>query len=360
MLGDSVGARAWRENNREPDAVDRFGFPLRELSRRYSVSRAAVCMASGSPIGYEGEVHTEIVRQTGRVASPHQVHMPLSFAVRDMTAAGTSGSNYLVGTGQATIFDLFRARSIAGSFGATLLENLSESQAIPKESASPTTYWLTNEATAITESQPTIGQISLSAKHVGAVTDLSRLLRIQAPAVDALLINSLVGSIAVAVDAAALGGTGASGQPTGIHNTSGVGTFSGTSLAWAGLVESQADVLSGLEIDVRRCGYVAPAATAQTLMSRQKFTATDATLWGGTLGDGVMAGCRAIASNSAPAGTLTFGHWPSLVIGTFGYLTLEVNPFANFAAGIVSMRGILAVDIAVRRAADFTVAASVT
>jgi hypothetical protein len=95
-------------------------------------------------------------------------------------------------------------------------------------------------------------------------------------------------------------------------------------------------------------------------MNRQKFTGTDSTLWGGTLGDGVVAGTRAIATSAAPTASLTFGHWPSLVFGTFGFLTVEVNPYANFQAGVVGMRGLLACDIAVRNPGDFSVATSIT
>jgi hypothetical protein len=96
------------------------------------------------------------------------------------------------------------------------------------------------------------------------------------------------------------------------------------------------------------------------MMARQRFTGTDSPLWQGAFGDGNIAGCRAIASGSVPASTAVFGHWTSLVIGLWAGLTIEINPYAGFTTGVLGMRALLACDIGVRRAADFSVATSIT
>jgi hypothetical protein len=95
-------------------------------------------------------------------------------------------------------------------------------------------------------------------------------------------------------------------------------------------------------------------------MGRQRFTGTDAPLWQAAYGDGIIAGCRALASSSVPAGTMVFGHWPSLVIGLWQGLQIEINPYAGFTTGVLGMRALMACDIGLRRAADFSVATSVT
>lgn len=338
-----------------------LGMSHNDLSK-WSLSRAVLGAVNGNLSGRELEASQGVSQQLGIITrNSHSFFIPADVMYRDMTAAGASGSNYLVGTAQPSSFmDTVRNRSIVMRLGATMLENLTGTTPIPKTTADPAASWLTNESTAITESQPTIGLTSLTPKQVGGYTEISRLLSLQAPSLDALLMSSLAGSIAVALDAAAIAGSGASGQPTGIVNTAGVGSFSGTSLAWAGLIEAQADVVGGAEIDLAQCGYVTTAAVAQTLMARQRFTGTDATLWQGSFGDGLMAGTRALASGSAPASTMVFGHWPSLVIGLFSGLQIEINPFANFISGVIGMRAILACDIGVRRAADFSVSTSVT
>lgn len=337
-----------------------LGLSAKDL-RGYSVSRAVLAAAGGSVANtFEGECSSEISKRLGMIANPHGFLVPMDVQLRDMTAAGTSGSNYLVGTRPLTFMDAVRNRSVVMRLGATQIDNMTANATIPRISADSTAYWLASESVPLTESQPTIGQLSLSPKHAGAYTEVSRLMALQAPGVDALLMATLAGSVGTAIDAAAIAGTGADGQPTGIINTAGVGTFTGTSLAWAALIEAQADVLGGSEVDPAQCGFATTAAVAQTLMGRQRFTGTDSPLWQGTYGDGIVAGCRALASGNVPAATMVFGHWQSLVIANWGVLQIEANPYANFAAGVLGIRAMAAVDIGVRRAADFSVATSIT
>ena len=354
----SIGSQIYKD---ERDARGAFlGLSSKE-SREYSVTRLILAAANGSLAHtFEGECSADIAKRMNMIANPHGGFVPLDIQMRDMTSAGASGSNYLVGTQPLTFIDMVRNRSIVSRLGATQIDGLTGNATIPRISADSTAYWLASESVPLTESQPTIGQISLSPKHAGAYTEVSRLMSMQAAGIDSLLMATLAGAVGTAIDVAAIAGTGASGQPIGIINTSGVGTFSGTSLAWAGLIESQSDVLSGSDVDPAQCGYATTAVVASTLMARQRFTGVDSPLWQNTYGDGVMAGCRAIASGNVPASTMVFGHWPSLIIANWGLLQLEANPYANFPAGIIGVRAMAAVDIAVRRPADFTVATSIT
>lgn len=76
--------------------------------------------------------------------------------------------------------------------------------------------------------------------------------------------------------------------------------------------------------------------------------------------DGKVAGVRALACSNMPAATMIFGDWSQLVIGEWGRLAVEVNPYQNFSAGIVGVRAFYTIDIGVRQAASFTAATSVT
>jgi hypothetical protein len=49
-----------------------------------------------------------------------------------------------------------------------------------------------------------------------------------------------------------------------------------------------------------------------------------------------------------------------VLVGEWGVLELEVNPFANFQAGIVGVRAIASIDIAVRYPTAFSAASSIT
>ena len=65
----------------------------------------------------------------------------------------------------------------------------------------------------------------MSPKTLGAFTDVTRQLMIQSSLdVENLIRNDLAGSMAIAIDNAALEGSGSSGNPTGITNTTGINT----------------------------------------------------------------------------------------------------------------------------------------
>lgn len=45
-----------------------------------------------------------------------------------------------------------------------------------------------------------------------------------------------------------------------------------------------------------------------------------------------------MSSNQVPSANLLFGDFNQVVIGEWGTLEIEVNPYANFAAGIMGVR----------------------
>jgi hypothetical protein len=57
---------------------------------------------------------------------------------------------------------------------------------------------------------------------------------------------------------------------------------------------------------------------------------------------------------------MAFGDWSQVVIGEWGVLELDVNPYADFKAGIVGLRAFYSCDVAVRYAGAFSKAATIT
>lgn len=361
----SFGANAYANEKRARG--DFLDLSNKDMSR-YSLSRAVLAAAGGSVAraGFENEVSQAVAARTNKIPSQHGFFVPADvlftrdLLTRDMTSAGVSGSNYLVANDQLSFIDLIRARSIVMRLGAELASGLSGNVSIPRITADAPAYWLTNEGTSLTEGQPTIGQITMTPKQVGAYAEISRMLNVQSRAADAVIFATLARSIAVAVDRAALRGSGTGGEPLGITGTAGVGAFTGTSLGWTGLVNAQEDVIAGREIDVTTCGWVFPSAVATLLMNREKITGGGRLCWEGAHGDGIVAGCHALASNSLAAATGIFGDFSRLLIGEWGELEITCNPFANFQSGVLGMRGIYAVDVAIRDASAFSTTNSIT
>ncbi len=335
----------------------------RSETEKFSVMKAvrAIVTKDWSKAGLELEATRAIQQRLGgNPLNEQSFYVPLEVQRRDMTVAGSSGSNYLVGTDNMSFIDMLRNRSVAMRMGARMMSGMVGNVTIPRQTASATAGWLSSESTSITESQPTIGQLSLSPKHVGAYTEISRLLSLQSsPDAESLVMSDLAQSVGLAVDLAALSGSGASGQPTGITATSGVGSVTGTSLAYAGMLEFQTDIGNALQSGAS-LGYVTTGAVAALLAARVKFSSTASPLWDGSLLNADVCGFPGMSSAQMASATMIFGDWAQLVIAEWGSLAIEVNPYANFQAGIIGVRALYAVDVGVRIPSAFSVATSIT
>lgn len=354
-----------RGGNAKTVAPSEIGMTRAE-AEKFSVLKAARAIINNdwSKAGLELEAHTEIQKRLGgNPLNERSFYVPLEVQSRntgrrDMTTAGASGSNYLVGTNNMSFIELLRNRSVAVRSGATMMSGMVGNVTIPRQTAAAAAGWLTSESTAITEGQPTIGQLSLSPKHVGAYTEISRLLALQSsPDAESLVMSDLAQSVALAVDLAALAGAGTGGQPTGITATSGVGSVTGTSLAFAGMLEFQTDIGNAL---APGCSYVTTAAVAALLATRVKYTSTASPLWDGSLLEANVCGFPGMSSAQMAAASMIFGDFAQLVIAEWGSLAIEVNPYANFQAGIIGVRALYAVDVGVRVPGAFSVATSIT
>lgn len=347
-------------------------------TQKFSLMRAVMAAhdKNWSKAGFEAECSKAIAQRLGTVPDPHKFYVPLDIQrkqlptptdmtqyglhKRDLAAATGSAGGYLVGTNNQSFVELLRNRSVAFNMGARSLSGLTGNVTIPRHTGAGTAYWLANETTGITESQQTFGQLSLTPKTVGAYTEISRQLALQSsPDAEGLVNSDLAAVVALALDTAVLNGSGASGQPTGIINTAGIGSVTGTSIAYAGILEFQTDT-AGSNALFGTSGYVTTPTVAALLMQRVKFTSTASPLWEGNVLDGSVTGLRAMSSNQVPSGNLLFGAFDQVVVGEWGVLEVEVNPYANFAAGIMGVRAMYSLDVGVRYAAAFSLATSVT
>jgi HK97 family phage major capsid protein len=279
---------------------------------------------------------------------------------RDLTAAQASAGGYLVETSNQGFVELLRNASVCFSMGATRLNGLQGNVTIPKRTGGATGYWLGTEATQVTESGQTFGQISMTPKTVGAYNELSRQLLIQSsPSAEQLVMSGLALDVGTAVDLAGLNGSGNAGQPLGVIGTSGIGGVTGASFDYADIVEFQTDVAAANAL-AGSLGYVTTPAIAGLCKARVKFSSTASPLWEGRLERGSMDGYPAMSSSQMPSGDMLFGDWSQMVIGEWGVLEIAVNQQANFQAAIIGVRALYSVDIAIRIPAAFSLMTSAT
>jgi HK97 family phage major capsid protein len=342
-------------------------------ANRFSFMRAIRAIADNDwkHAGFELECSRAVAQKRGIAPDPKKFYVPFEVMQRDVgempqtlkrdLTVGTAGAGgYLVSTENLGFIEMVRNRSVMFRMGARRLSGLQGSVTIPRQSAAATAYWLSTEATQITESQQTFVQMALSPKNVGAYTEISRQLLLQSsPGAEGIVTDDLAQVVALAIDLAGLEGSGSGGQPTGIANTSGIGSVTGTSLPYAGILEFQTDVATA-NVTPMAGGYATTPAVAALLMQRARFSNTDTPLWAGNIWNGQVSGFPGMSSNQLTAASMIFGDWQEAVIAEWGVLEVEVNPYANFQAGIIGVRAIYSMDVGVRRPFAFSRSTSIT
>jgi HK97 family phage major capsid protein len=370
----SIMAERGKHNPQSPALL---GLTERE-TQNFSLVRAikAIVDNNWNNAPFELECSRAIAKEVGKTSDPRRFFVPFEVQARanqtpverlaermlqrDLTVASGAGGGFLVQTSNVSFLEILRNKSVLFNMGATRLSGLRDSVTIPKMTVAATTTWLANEAAQISESTQTFAQVALSPKTVGGYTEISRQLMLQSnPSIEGIVSSDLAQVVALDIDLKGLNGSGSAGQPLGLIGTSGVGSVVGTSIAYAGIIEFQTDVFAGNALN-GRCGYIATGVVAGLLKQRVKFSSTASQIWEGRLDDGSVDGYRAMASNQVPTGDLIFGDWSQLIVAEWGVLEVEVNPFADFKAGIVGVRAIASIDIGIRYPVAFSVATSVT
>ena len=359
------------ERGKSADAPARLGMSKKEV-REYSVLRAirAALSNNWSKAGLELEAHRALESRDGlQTREERSFFVPMDvqarepvYGTRQQRDFNVAGAGNLVGTDHlaGSFIELLRNQSVVMGSGATRLTGLRGNVSIPKMTAGSTAYWLASETTAITESQPTIGQLNLTPKNVAALTEIShQMLQQGDPSAEQLVLNDLAASVALAADLGALSGDGTGGAPTGITNTAGIGAFTGTAIDYAKVLDAQVDVVKANAL-LGSPGYICDPDTTAKLMTREKFSGSGNPIWVGNILNGDCAGMPGRTSNQMAADSALFGAWATLVLAEWGTLELAVNPNQNFAAGLTGLRAWYTMDVGLRYAAAFSLATTIT
>ena len=312
--------------------------------------------------GLEAECHRTLVGKLGEPRHAGTIFIPAEILYRDLNTAVAGTGGYLVGAVNVSFIDALRNVALAYRVGVQRMPNQRENLTFPRQTDSATVAWLNTETTPATESTLTFGQVA-GAPHTASVyTEIShQLLEQSNPAVEGVVTTGFAKDLAVAVDGAVFTGSGANGQPLGIIGTAGIGGVTGTSLGYAGLVEAQTDIAnSNAIVNPTSLAHVTTPAVAQLLKGRQRFTGTDSPLWRGAIHEGEIEGVRAFSTKQMPTASMLYGDFSSVIVVEWGVLALEVNPFSDFKAGIVGVRGLWSIDVLVLHPASFTLISSIT
>lgn len=331
-----------------------------EVRNRYSLTRA-LANAAGLPVdaGFEREVQGEIARRTGR--SPQGFFVPAE-ALEQRVLTSTAGAELIPTDHRPELYiPALTAASVVRMMGATVLSGLTGNVSIPRETASPTAGFVADNA-ALSSTDADFDAVTLSPKHVGALSEWSRNMLLQSsPDVEALLRQMLARNLALAIDRAAIKG-GGTNEPKGVLTTVGIQTQ-----AYAtSLFNTNAEMIAKADIanvGAARRGFLSSNTVKKIAMKAQdaqKLPVGVATIFHGE---------PVTFSNQVPenlGGTtdefgLIYGDWSELTIGVWSEIDVLVNPYeaTAYSKGNVSIRAMATVDFAVRHPASFVSATGV-
>ena len=209
--------------------------PEKELSEISLVAGARAALTgdwTSREAGLIREVSQEVELKGGKRTTSNSFMIPFSaFTPQQRATYVTSTANVggnLVGTDYRPqdFIEFLYNNSIALGAGVQTLNDLQGDVAIPKRSGKGSTYWLSTETTAITAGNSTFSQITMTPKNVASLEKYSRQQVLQGlPAIETLIRSDMTTNLQLAMDSAILNGSGSSGEPTGILNTSGVNSI---------------------------------------------------------------------------------------------------------------------------------------
>ena len=347
-----------------PDINQPIGMDEKEV-RKFSMLKMIKAQARGATrqdiadASLEMEASKAVEERIG--VSPNGMYIPMEIMggseERDLTADNFTQAGALVGVDfrPQQLIPLLRNAMALANAGATVLDGLVGDVAIPKQTGTATASWVANDGGSISEANQTVAQVTLTPRTLGVFTDYSRQLRLQSSvSVENFVRQDLMTVVALEKDRAGLHGTGASGQPVGVQNTTGVGTQSFST----GSDPTRAEVV-GMRGDL---------ATANALAANLKFL-TNSTVYGNMMNrlvdagsgqfllqeNGTVIGRPVVETNQVASGVMFFGNWADLLIANWGGMDLLVDPYVGATAGNVRVLLFHSTDLAVRHAESFCI-----
>lgn len=353
-------------------------------AREYSYARAilnnALRMEGGKPgASFEDEVSDTISKS---LSADHKRNggffVPLSLRTAGSqldSITSTAGAETKFTDYGGELIDLLRNFTTVLQSGARIYNGLQGSVAFPKLTADATVGWVAeNPGSDLSATAPTFGTVTLAAKTMaGAIPYSRQLLNQSVIAIEAEVRRNLAIGHAIALDKAAIHGTGANNQPTGIYRTTGVNTKAMAGVPTYGKLQ---DMITEVDIDNALMDALAwittPGMAGKLSQTLEESSAGSDHIWKGKRRGGEMCGYLANSTNQVSAlmnvlvdsgGSshgIVFGNWADLMIGFWGAMELVIDPYTLKKQGMIEVASFQQADIEIRHAASFCVATGAT
>jgi len=373
----------------EMDKSDQKRFSVFRLVRSLvNQAKSGTFSASASDARLEHEYSDELKKRLK--ISTNGPLIPDSLSTRALgtqTVASAAGQLGLTSEAAAVatythpeVIELLRNRPRVEQLGARRLGGLQGIIRLPRQSSAATAQWV-GEGAANTSSDLSMDFISVTPHRISAQTAWDvELLAESAPDVEGLARADQDTVILLALDLAAISGTGANAQPLGLMNTTGLTLLSpsgtafsdgGQPLTWQDILKCESTVAAA-NADVATSAWAfTPEVRMQLRNTLKAATGLAGFIWSDGPKDPLgidtqgPAGYRAGVTNqlsktgtkSGVTGSILhnaiFGDWSQLIIADWGAREIVVDPYTQAASGAVVVTQRALHDIAIRHIAAF-------
>jgi HK97 family phage major capsid protein/HK97 family phage prohead protease len=356
------------KQNADPKVKDAsIGMSERDLSQ-YSIRRLISHLADPSKVdaGFEMEIAQDAARNHQGDVKGTLIPFDVLTRALGSTLGSTTGATNLVATELNGFIDVFRNALILPQMGATMLTGLQGNIAVPRVTTGNSVTWISTEGSQANASDLLFDQVALSPKTISARTQYTRQLMAQSSiSVEGLVLQQLATVLALGLQQAVINGSGTSGVPRGILNTSGIGSVAmgtnGAAITFDKLVELETNIATS-NTPLDSLGYL----TNAKVRGAMKTIRIDA-------GSGLFLldqvskeanGYPVYATNAVPSNltkgsasgicsAAIFGNWSELILAGWGGLEILVNPY-KVGQGTIEVEAMQMWDVGVKHAAAFS------
>jgi len=360
--GDWLTARAV-EGSKPRQAADTAVLDGMQKQEKRSFSLCRVLNALQKEIqldGFEAEVCSETAKRYG-VTGARGLMVPFEALSQRSMLAGVYGSGgSTVPLEKGAMIEKLDPMPVVEMAGATVLRGLGGPVSFPRHTTAAIAEWV-GEGVEVGKSTPGTDDVTLTPLGLAAYVEMSKQLALTSSIdIEAFVRSEILRRIYLAVDKAALTGSGTQGVPKGVFSlntsTSGINTMSfGGAPGWDDITKFEGE----LEADDALRGSLR-FITSASVKAKWKAASKD-TGSGQFLADGNAANGYDILVTSQLAGTtyanrVVFGNWSDMMVGLFGAVELMVDQSAALQRrGLVGITGLTHADVAVRHAQSFCV-----
>lgn len=308
--------------------------------------------------GFELEVSAEAVRGFGSDFKCRGSFVPESLlgGRRDLSAGTSTDGAELVADNllAGSYIEVLRNTMVTAKAGITMLPGLIGDVAIPRQTSGAASTWISAEDGDATEGEAQFDQVVLSPKDLACYTEVTRRLLMQStPSIEGIVRRDLAIAQALGIDLAVMYGSAGSGQPRGIKNQTGVNTkdLGAAAPTYAEIIEIVKKVLEDNAL-VGNCSWlISPAGWEDLKTTGKQSSGVEGNF---ILGDNDrIAGYAYQVSNQVTAEEYFFGDFSQVLLGEWGGLEINVDPYTHSLKGKIRYITFKTCDVAVRQPTAF-------